>query len=216
MELAAAQNNFGNLPLVFETNREQFDGRIKFLSRGQGYTLSLTETEAIFELRRSEKSAVLKMRLDGANRQPEISAQNELAGKNNYFLGEAANWRTAVPTFGRVKYEAIYPGVDQIFYGSGRQLEYDFVVAPEADAGQIALRFEGASEINIDESGDLTMRLGEDELRQQKPFAYQEINGTRKEIAVGYVVSNQTVGFKIGEYDRSLPLVIDPVLVYST
>ncbi len=223
LDAVGAKNDFGKLPLAFEANQGQFDEQIKFLARGQGYALLLAETETILRLRKDEKSAVLKMRLEGANRQPMIGAQDELPGKSNYFVGDEKDWRTDVPTFGRVKYEKVYPGVDQVFYGNGRQLEYDFIVAPEADAGQIALRFEGANDLKISDKGELVLIVGGDELRQQKPFAYQEIDGERREVAANYqirnpqsAIQNRKVVFELGEYDRSRPLVIDPVLVYST
>lgn len=222
-DAVGAENDFGKLPLAFEANQGQFDEQIKFLSRGQGYALLLTETETILSLQKADKSAVLKMRLEGANRQPTIAAQDELPGKSNYFIGEEKNWRTDIPTYGRVKYNSVYPGVDQVFYGNGRQLEYDFIVAPEADAKQIALRFEGANELKISDKGELVLAVGGGELRQHKPIVYQEIDGERREIAANYQIlnpqsttRNRMVGFELGEYDRSHPLVIDPVLVYST
>ncbi len=222
----AAKNDFGNLPLAFEANRGQTDESVKFLSRGDGYALFLTAREAVFEMRkgRSEQSAILRMRLEGGNDAPEISGENRLSGKSNYFVGNDPNdWKTDIPNFESVQYKDVYPGIDRVFYGSGRELEYDFIVAPEADSSQIALKFEGAEKLELNAAGELVLYLDGERIIQKKPFVYQEIDGERKEIAANYkirnpksAIQNQTVGFEIGEYQRSKPLVIDPVLVYST
>lgn len=223
----ATQTDFGKVPLSFEANQGQTDGQVKFLSRGNGYTLFLTGNEAVLALKKGQSEAraaaqqqatVLRISLDKANPAPEVTAQNELPGRSNYFSGnDAQSWRTDVQTFARVHYKDVYPGVDQIFYGNGRQLEYDFIVAPHRDAKQIALNFEGVEKIKLDDSGELILQLKDGEVRQHKPFIYQEADGERKEIAGNYVLKNETqVGFEIGEYDASKSLVIDPVLVYST
>ena len=216
--------DYGNLPLRFEQNSGQTDARVKFLARGKGYTLFLTGEEAVLKLQKPGQSAVLRMELAGANRSPQIVAQNELAGKSNYFVSENPNrWKTDVPNFSGVRYKEVYPGIDQIFYGNGRQLEYDFVVAPETDYRQIAIDFTGAENLEINQSGELVLTVGGEKIVQKKPFVYQEIGNERREIAANYSIQNPEskiqnpkVGFEIGEYDRSKPLTIDPVLVYST
>ncbi|HEX9962780.1 MAG TPA: SBBP repeat-containing protein, partial [Pyrinomonadaceae bacterium] len=219
--------DFGELPLSFEANAGQTDERVKFVSRGQGFALFLTGAETVLSLRKPDLQtppAVLRMRLDGANQTPAVVGENELAGKSNYFIGDNPDkWKRDVPNFSGVRYKEVYPGIDQFFYGSGRQLEYDFIVAPAAGFEQIALAFEGASDLKISADGALVLKIGGEELRQPKPFVYQEIGGERREIAAAYSirnaqsgVENRRVGFEIGDYDRSKPLVIDPVLIYST
>jgi hypothetical protein len=227
-------SNFGELPLGFEVNAGQTDEHVHFLSRGPGYTLFLTPGEAVLSLRRKDLQtppATLRIRLDGANEKPEITGQNELAGKSNYFSGnDPDGWKSGVSSFSRVLYRDVYPGIDQVFYGNGKQLEYDFIVAPRVGGGNsalgaknIALAFEGASDLRISAEGDLILNIGGEELRQQKLIVYQEIDGERREIAASYSIRNPSsdvrdrrVGFEIGEYDQSKPLIIDPVLVYST
>ncbi len=216
--------DYGNLPLRFEQNSGQTDARVKFLARGIGYTLFLTGGEAVLKLQKPEQSAVLRMRLAGANRSPQIVGQNELAGKSNYFVGDDPNqWKIDVPNFSGIRYKEVYPGIDQVFYGNGRQLEYDFVVAPETDYRQIAIDFTGTENLEINQSGELVLTVGGEKIVQKKPFVYQEIGNERREIAANYSIQNPKskiqnpkVGFEIGEYDRSKPLTIDPVLVYST
>jgi hypothetical protein len=167
----------------------------------------------------STPPAVLRMKLAGANSRPAVLGLEELEGKVNYFIGnDAAKWHTDIPTFGRVHYASVYDGVDLVYYGNQQQLEYDFVVRPGANYNHIALGFEGASKVQVDAaSGDLLLQVGETTLRQQKPMVYQEVNGERKEIESGYMLKGAgSVGFDVGAYDRGKPLVIDPVLVYST
>ena len=166
----------------------------------------------------SEPPAVLRMNLIGANRGAAVEGLNELEGKVNYLIGnDRAQWRTNISTFARVRYTEVYPGVDVVYYGNQRQLEYDFVVEPGRDAAAIGLKFEGADKVEVDGAGDLLLSVGESIIRQPKPFVYQEVAGVRREVEGGYVLDDAgRVRFALGEYDASLPLVIDPVLVYST
>ena len=122
-----------------------------------------------------------------------------------------------MPTFAKVRVEEIYPGVNLVYYGNQHQLEYDFTVAPEANPGAITIRFDGADKISVNENGELVLTLGKDEIRQPAPLIYQLAGSGRKEISGGYkMLDAQTVAFTVGKYDRALPLVIDPVLSYST
>jgi hypothetical protein len=234
---------YGKLPLSFEANLGQAGEPVKFISRGTGYTLFLTSTEAVLELRnadfgmRNEKpigdptgasnpqsairhppSTVLRLKLVGANPAPRVVGREELPGKSNYFIGnDPTKWRANVPHYANVKYEAVYPGVDLIYYGNQRQLEYDFVVAPGADPNAIALAFQGTEKIEVDTQGDLVLHAAGGQVRQQKPLVYQEADGARQGISGGYVLrGREQVGFRVGVYDVSRPLVIDPVLAYST
>ena len=165
-------------------------------------------------------STVLRMKLVGANRAATVAGQNELEGRVNYLIGsDPAKWRTNVPTFGRVRYAEVYPGIDVIYYGNQRRLEYDFVVAPGRDARAIALEFAGAQKVEVDAAtGDLLVHVGGETIRQHAPVAYQEVaGGGRRKIESRYALrEGGQVGFEVGEYDPSAPLVIDPVLEYST
>jgi hypothetical protein len=162
---------------------------------------------------------VLRMKLRNANPAAKVTGIDELAGTSNYFIGnDPAKWRTKVPTYAKVKYEGIYPGIDLVYYGNQRQLEYDFIVAPGANPHRIAFDVRGAKRIRRDARGDLvlTMKTGEDEVRWHKPVVYQEKNGTRQEIAAHYAITDTNrVGFEVAKYDASKPLYIDP-LIYST
>ena len=157
--------SYGILPLSFEQNRGQTDTRVKFLSRGNCYTLFLESTEAVLSLKKrgtkGDPGAPLHMKLVGANPDPAVTGLEELPGKSNYFIGnDPAKWRTNVPTYARVKYQNVYPGVDLVYYGSQRQLEYDFLVAPGADPKAIQLDLQGADKVEIDAQGDLVLGTG--------------------------------------------------------
>jgi hypothetical protein len=230
---APVRNTPGQLLLSFEENRGQTVSEVRFLSRSPGYSLFLTPRETVLALRKPDSSrsmkdrnsevtesqpAVLRMKLVGSNPAPNISGTDQLPGKSHYLLGnDPDKWHRNIPHYAKVKYESVYPGIDLVYYGNGHQLEYDFIVAPGADPQQIKLSFEGGGDGRIDSNGDLVLDAEGGEIRQQKPLVYQEIAGERQEIAGSYVkTTDDQIGFQIASYDASRPLVIDPVLVYST
>jgi len=236
---ARLSETYGKLPLHFEANRGQTDKDVRFLSRGAGYSLYLTASEAVLVLAKPNadakgdvratrerrdtptraQSVALRMSLVGAARKPVVSGLDEQPGKANYFIGkDRSKWRTNVPTYAKVHYQNVYPGIDLVYYGNQRQLEYDFVVAPGADPKKIALRFQGAEKVEIDAQGELVLHTTGGDMRQHKPVIYQEIDGVRRDIDGGYVIkSGKRVGFQIAAYDTSRPLIIDPVVLsYST
>jgi Beta-propeller repeat len=269
------------LPLSFEINRGQTDGRVKFLSRGKGYSLFLTGNEAVFRLNDpvasrqglarnhviadkerkqrldiqpgvtspklfeglnslirlpevptaspdAQATSVLRMQLMGANPAAQVSGLEELPGKSNYFIGnDPKKWRTNVLSYAKVKYQDIYPGIDLVYYGNQRQLEYDFVVQPRSNPSQIALNIEseGASSKTsvprVNAQGDLVVTTGTGEVIFQKPVVYQpagdETPKRPKTLDGHYLIRNDgVVTFEVAFYDRRKPLVIDPVLGYST
>jgi photosystem II stability/assembly factor-like uncharacterized protein len=158
------------------------------------------------------------MKLIGANASARILGLDPLPVKSNYFIGnDPEKWRTEVPSYARVKYEEVYPGVDLIFYGNQGQLEYDFIVAPEATPEVILLKFEGADKIGVGTIGDLMLETPAGRILQHNPTVYQEIDGARRKIDCHYVIEgNDQIGFKVGSFDATKPLVIDPILSYST
>ncbi len=219
---ARVSESYGKLPLQFEANRGQTHEDVHFLSRGAGYSLYLTAGEAVLLLSKPDadaKRVALRMSLVGAARKPQVNGLDELPGKANYFVGgDRSRWRTNVPTYAKVQYQNIYPGIDLVYYGNQRQLEYDFVVAPGADPNKIVLGFKGANKIEIDTEGSLVLHPSGGDIRQHKPILYQEIDGVRHEVAGSYVRKGANrFGFQVAAYDASRPLVIDPIVVsYST
>ena len=218
---ARLSESYGKLPLQFEENRGQTHKDVRFLSRGAGYSLYLTSGEAVLVLTKpkTQDSVALRMNLVGAARKPVVSGLEKQPGKANYFIGsDPTTWRTNVPTYARVRYREVYPGIDLVYYGNQRQLEYDFVVAPGADPRKIVLGFRGADKIEIDAQGELVLHAAGGDIRQHKPVIYQEIDGVRREIASGYQRKGvNRVGFQVAAYDTTRPLIVDPVvLAYST
>ena len=170
-----------------------------------------------------DTAVTLHMKLVGGNPNPAMKGLDELPGKVNYFRGhDPKQWHTNIPTYAKVKYEKVYPGIDLVYYGNQRQLEYDFIVAPGADPKAVRLAFEGADKLAIDKQGDLVLKSGGDDVRLHKPRVYQDINGQQREIEGRYTLrpakghGKVQVSFQVAAYDKSKPLIIDPVLVYST
>jgi hypothetical protein len=231
-----AAASYARLPLSFEANRGQADASVQFLSRGKGYALLLTRSAALLSLKAPKsaanqgshladpatqaptKSSVVRMELSGADPRAQVSGADPLPGKVNYFIGsDSAKWRSGVPTYARVHYAGVYPGIDLVYYGNQGQLEYDFVVAPHADPGRIRLHFAGADRLAVDANGDLTLAASTGQVSFQRPAIYQLHNGRRTPVAGSFaLLAGNSVGFRLGSYDRSQPLVIDPTLVYST
>ncbi|MBI4470732.1 MAG: SBBP repeat-containing protein [Acidobacteria bacterium] len=234
--------DYGKLSLSFEANLGQTDEAVQFLARSNGSTLFLTPSEAVLTLPKAESkspdggrdlmppandngqaasdtSAMVKMKFVGADAQSSMAGMDELPGKINYFIGnDPSQWRTGIPTYAKVKCQDLYPGVDLIYYGNQKHLEYDFVVAPGADPQAIRVAFEGADDLEIDAQGNLVLRTSGGPIRQHKPVVYQEVDGQRIEVAGEYRLLDppSVVGFQLADFDRSQPLVIDPVLVYSS
>ena len=205
-------------PLAFEANRGQADEQVKFLARGAGYTVFLTPTEAVVALGQGRpERAVVRLKAVGGSAASQIVPDGELPGVVNYSSGGPGSRSVSAPTYGRVRYVDVYPGVDLVYYGGPGQLEYDFVLAPGADPSQIALMFDGAERVEIDARGDLVLQTGAGELRQPRPVVYQEIDGARRSVVGDYVLDGEgRVRVRLGAYDVTRPVVIDPVLAYST
>ena len=228
--------SLGDRPLSFESNVGQYGRTARFVSRGPAYYLSLSPTEVNVTLRKVEKVTLeethlpraintattrvdyrsLRIELLGANSVAMMSGVGEVSGRVNYFIGnDASQWRTGVPAFDRVRVTDVYPGINLIHYGNQNRLEYDFEIAPGVSPDVIALKFTGADKILVDADGDLILSLGNEEIRQPKPVIYQTVRGARKLIEGGYVLADaNTVKFTLGDFDRALPLVIDPVVSY--
>jgi hypothetical protein len=211
---------YSKRPLVFEENRPG----ARYLARGEGYGVFLSPGEATLALRGPERRVrALSLRWTGAgaSRAAAMAAEGLLPAKAHSFRGNDPKGWLHSPLFSRVRYRGVYPGIDLVFYGRQRQLEYDFVLAPGADPDAIRLGLEGAERLEIDPAGDLVLALGDGEVRFRRPVSYQEVDGVRREVESRFRLlpergQGREVGFEVGAYDRSRTLVIDPVLVYST
>lgn len=229
---------YGQLPLSFEANQGQVDKSVNFLARGSGYSVFLTPTEAVLSLRatRTQPSTVryhspaqpeltaktdttvLRLQLVGSNPTAPVKSSSKLSGKSNYLTGNnPRQWQTNISHYAKVKYQGVYPGIDLVYYGNQRQLEYDFIIAPGANPKNIQFQITGAKRLEIDKHGNLVLHTDSGAIRQHRPVIYQDINGKRRNVAGSYVLlGQQKVGFTIAAYEASVPLVIDPIVSYST
>jgi hypothetical protein len=245
-ERVAVQKKYGKLPMSFEVNEGQTDPRVSYLTRGQGYQMffeadratmrlnslnqsskgrpyskNLIETHAKKE--NKAKSTVLSMNLIGANKAAKAEAMEKLPGVSNYFMGnDKSKWHSGIANYAKIKFNSIYPGIDIVYYGNQGSLEHDFVVAPGANPETIKLAFDGVKNISIDKKGQLVLKLEQQgkskgNLLLTSPVLYQMVDGKKVNVAGRYAMKGKNqVGFKVASYDKSRPLTIDPVLVYST
>jgi len=207
---------------TFERNLGQAPREFDVLSRtARGYTLYLSSSSTAIAMRGGSKGRAARRiatRLMGAAQSVPPELISPQPHHVNYFLGsDPKAWVTDVPTFSKVKYPSVYPGIDVVYYANGAHLEHDFVVAAGANPDRIRLQFEGADSISTDADGNLVLQAGEERLHFRKPVLYQGEGRRRKSIAGSYRMnSDGTAGFAVGPFDPKMPLVIDPVVVFAT
>ena len=228
-------SNYGQLPLTFEANHGQTDARVKFLSRGKGYIAFLTTGGMVLSLRPTDilgdphtgnlraikpqsPATTLEFRLVGVSQTSVVVGEEPQPGRVNYFVGNnPAKWHTNVPTYARVRCKNVYPGIDLVYHGNHRQLEYDFEISPNADPNRIQFEIKGARHIQVDGDGDLLLDMADGKLRFKSPTVYQGSKSQRAAVGGQYVVLDSThIAFQVALYDQNKSLVIDPVLIYST
>ncbi len=212
-----ANADFGNLPLSFEANRGQFDPRVRYAARGEGFILFLTGGEAVFSLSGAGANATVRMRFPGSPGPCRLDPLDPLPGRSHYLTGRGPrDWKTGIPNYRRIACRGIYPGVTLVYYGNQRRVEYDLVVDPGRNPKDILVEFAGAESLRLDD-GDLVLHTSTGELRQHAPFAFQDGPRGPRNIPVRYVLrARHRVAFEIGAHDPSLPIRIDPILSYST
>jgi hypothetical protein len=227
---AVNAQTYAKLPLAFEPNRGQADSRAKFIAHTPGASVFLTSTGAAVRAVRStgrDRSArglakssgyAVTMNFKGANPRAAAAGTDRLPGVSNYFIGnKPAEWKTGIPTYEKVRYESIYPGIDLVYYGNRGQLEYDLIVKRGADPSAVRLKFKGADKIAFNRAGDATIGSGNSEMILRRPIGYQPQGAGRTPVAVSYYKTGRdTIGVRVAKYDRGRELVIDPTLIYST
>lgn len=226
---AALGANYGDLPLSFEANLGHTDARVQFLTRAPGYDLFLTSDAAVIGWNRTSPSrddiagpkirtaSALIMQLVGAAESVQAIGRDPLPGTVNYILGDAATrWQTDIPTFERVEFPEVYPGIDLVYYGNQRQLEFDFVVAAGADPAWIQVDYSGADRLSLDASGNFVIEAGGQRIVQHAPVLYQNGPAGRVNVDGAFVLNGTRLSFAVGEYDASRELIIDPILSYSS
>jgi len=207
------------LPLIFESNRGQAPGNVRYLLREGALKGEFLNDGFRLALPGSEKTpSQVQMRLVGARKEAAIDGGGALEGHTNYLLGnDPAHWLRGVPNYAQVRYSQIYSGTDLLFYGNGGALEHDFVLQPGADPSRIAFQLEGAESVTLAENGDLRIGLADGAITFERPIAYQMVAGVRRNVDAAFSVDHDgTVRFQIGSYDKAKKLVIDPVLSFAT
>ncbi len=217
----SASDVLGGLTLGFEPNRGQFAESVRYLGRGLGYELTLSDAGATLVLTaRSGERESLGVRVVGSvSRAPH--GVKQLPGVSNYLVGsDRKRWTTGVESYAKVVYSEVLPGIDWVLYGkSQRELEYDLVFAPGTDVASVSLAFDGARRLSVDARGSLRLELGSGRaVEQSPPVAYQlDARGRKTLVAARYLPhADGTLGFRVGTYDHRLPLVIDPAVTYAT
>jgi Beta-propeller repeat len=238
LSVAAARSLLIARSLAFEPNHGQTDARVRYLAHTDDFAVFLTESDAVLRLSpplakinaknrskhpaRKQAFGVLRLRPIDANLRTAMSGEDRMRARVNYFIGgDPSRWHTDIPTFAKVNVHELWPGIDQTWYGTDGRLESDFVLKPGANPSTIKLALEGAQNARVDRAGNLIVRAGGREVRLIKPEVYQTLNGIRRTVSGGYLVSRAQSGkyqvaFRVSNYDRTQPLVIDPIINYLT
>jgi hypothetical protein len=214
-DLARANAQLAGLPLHFEANQGQWNPQVRYAARSGAGTVFLTARGPVL----ASSSHRIDLNLLHSNLTPQLDGLDRLAVRTNYFVGDRSKWHTGVAQFGRVAYRAVYPGIDVVYYGNRNQLEYDFVLQAGADPRSIRLQFRGADQVSLTPEGDLLVRSGDVHFVQKRPVIYQEDPRTavRHPVEGRYtLLGGGIAGVRVAAYDRAQPLVVDPVLEYST
>ncbi|WP_339223384.1 SBBP repeat-containing protein [Paenibacillus sp. FSL W7-1332] len=222
---------YGELPLLFTQNVGQFDPNTLYFAQDSGFRCSFEADRILLtlykpvstEAERTTNGVVLVWRFDIPGKASRLEGMSKEEGKFHYFRGnDPKRHITHVDTYRGVAYRELWPGIDAVIQGSGGKLKFDWLLNPGARVEDIQLVCDGSDEIQLDEEGNLLLFTPYGTLMDQKPIAYQEVDGVRKELGCRYVVESgqegrRLIGFEMTEtYDRELPLVIDPVILYST
>jgi hypothetical protein len=216
-QAAEASEAYAQLPLSFVPNAGQTDAAVRYSAQAGGASFWFTSTEAVFSFAGKDEGVNLRLGFLGANPAPEIEGTDVLAGKVNYLLGnEPSAWKTGLPTYGELVYRELWPGIDLAFRGEAGTLKYEFRVAPGADPSDIRLLYRGADSLALGPAGDLLLSTALGTISDAAPVTYQIVEGRRVPVVSGYQLAGAAYGFKLGAYDPSRPLVIDPGLLYST
>ncbi|MBK6315437.1 MAG: SBBP repeat-containing protein [Blastocatellia bacterium] len=214
-DLDSARARHGAVSMAYEENRGQADPAALYVGRGQKLSIALTRTAAVYSVSNGEARASVSISF-GATAGTNVISEGEPVGVSNYLRGSRDAWRTNVPSFSRIRYENVAPGIDTVFHGTRNAPEYDFIVEPGADPKAIAMTFEGAESKTIDADGNLRLATAAGEIVLNAPVLYQVGAGQRQPVEGAFEVDGGAVRFTVGAYDPSLELVIDPVVDFCT
>ncbi len=206
-----------NLPLSFIENRGQTSNDVKFMVKTSSETIYFAPSNVLFALSSKNNASIVRMSFEGAN-PGQLAGEGLLPGTANFFIGNnSSKWITDIPTYGSVKYESLYPGVDLVFKGTEGNLKHVLLLKPGVDPTKIVLAYSGQDSLNLDKNGSILIKTAAGDLTDSAPFCYQDVNGSRMIVEGKYRrIDDKKIGFEINNYNKSLPLVIDPLLRYST
>lgn len=201
------------VPTFFMANQGQAPKSVLFMAKGSGLTAYFLRREILLRA----PGAWVHMRFPGAAATAQVEGASPLAARANFLIGDASQWHRGVRTFAAVRYHDLYPGIDMIYGGAGVHLKSEFVVAPGFDPAKIRIRYGGVGSPSIRHDGSLSITVGDQQLTEAPPYVYQERRAVRTAVESSYLLDpDSSVGFSIGRHDASLPLIIDPVMTYST
>jgi beta-propeller repeat-containing protein len=218
----AASDSYAKLPLSFVPNKGQTDESVRYYAQGKGFGFFFADHKAVLSLQRQERGQALALRFLGSSTHATLVPRRQSQGKISYLRGDdPRKWHTGLPTYAQLTYRGLWPGVDMSFRGSGGKLEYEFRLKPGASAEPVRLAYAGAEGLSLTAGGSLAIRTPLGTLRDAKPRAWQRIGGRKVPVRSRFSLAKgghgaRAFGFKLGAYDRSRPLVIDPGVAYST
>ena len=219
-DLTAAKEAAKTRSLAFEPNRGQSNKEVQYFARSAGYEVFVkSPATAVLQFRPTVDSTErVTMKLNGANEHAQAMPLEPNGNISNYHIGaDQTKWVDGIPNYAKLRYNDVYPGIDVVYQGDGKNFRHDFVVKAGADPKAIHLSYEGAKGTRIDEQGRLVIALAKGSVAGSKPYIYQEYGGTKHEVAGGYVMTAQNeAAFELGAYDRSKELVIDPGYTYAS
>lgn len=207
-----ARAGYGHVPIYFVENQGQFPAPAKYVARGAGLTGYFAAASVVI----AADGDSFRISFQGANPAARLEAMGPSAARVNFLVGAPSEWKINLPAWDAIAYRAIFPGIDLVYASQRDRLKSDFIVSPGADPESIRLRYQGVA-VHINAEGALVVPAGQGEFREQAPVLYQEMAGKRIAVDGAFRLRGDgTVGFRVGAYDRSEPLIIDPALSYST
>jgi len=211
--------SFSKLPIYFVENRGVYPDDVAYTVQGADKTLFFTKEGITFRLKGKDRPWVVKLTFEGANPEVRPRGEDRQQAVISYFKGPEEDWRTGLRTYAKVVYEDLWPGIDLVYRGTVHRLKYEFVVKPGADPGQIRLRYAGATSVKVLDSGALRVETPAEEFEDEPPVAWQDVEGTRRPVEVAFVpaagvnATGEEFVFRVGDYDRTRSLVLDPALL---
>jgi hypothetical protein len=220
---ARIMSSLGSLPIYFIKNQGQLDEDVAYYVKGSDKDLYFTADGITIVLKSQEGDEVkrwaVKLEFIDANRAVKPEGQEQQRAVFSYFKGKPEDWQTGIPTYSKLVYEDIWPGIDLVYSGTVNKLKYSFMVEPGADPDQIRLAYQGVTDVLVNEQGELVVTTPCGEFKDAKPCAYQDIDGERHDVAMEYSLedvdslSRRSFSFQVDPYNKNEPLILDPAVI---